>query len=89
MEFFRKRAYCLAEEGEGVHPDGDLTQFCPEYMTGNPDDISPLDELVKEFELFIAKIVFPDIQLDLSCFITEVSKYGLAVVPDNIDPSGC
>jgi hypothetical protein len=89
MELLRERAYSLAEEGERVHPDGDFAQFRPEHMTRYPDNISPLDKLVEEFELLIPKIVFPDIQLDLSCFVTEVSKHGLAVIPDNIDPPGC
>ena len=57
VEFLRERADCLAQEGEGVHPYGDLTQFCPEHMTSNADDVSPLNELVEEIELLIPKIV--------------------------------
>ena len=88
VEFLRERAYSLAQESECVHPDGDLTQFRPEHMTRDPDDVSPLDELVEEIELLIPKIVFTNIQLYLSRLITKVSKHGLPVVPDNIDPSG-
>ena len=47
-----------------------------------------LDELVEEGKLLIAEIVLPDIQLDLSCLVTEVCKHRLPMVPDNVDPSG-
>ena len=86
VELLRQGADRLAEEGEGVHPDGDLAQFCPEHVAGHPDDVPPLDELVEEIELLLPDIVLPDIELDLAGLVPEVGKDGLAMVADNVDP---
>ena len=56
-------------------------------MPGHADDVPPLDELVEEIELFVPEIVLPDIELDLTRLVPEVGKDGLAMVPDNVDPS--
>jgi len=78
----------LAQEGKRIYPYRDLAQFCPEHMAGNPDDVSPLDELVEELELLLAEIVFTDIELDLTTLVPYVSKDGFAMVPDNVNPAG-
>ncbi len=66
VEFLGKRADRFAQQGKCVHPDGDLTQFCPEDMAGYPDDVPPLDVLVEELELLFPEIVLPDVELDLA-----------------------
>jgi hypothetical protein len=88
VEFLREGTYRFAQEGECVNPDSDLSEFCPEDMTGNPDDIPPFDELAEEIKLILSDIVFPDIELDLSGFIAEICKEGFSVVPDNVYSSG-
>jgi hypothetical protein len=57
-------------------------------MAGYPDDIPPFDELVEQLKLLVPDIVFPDIELDLTGFITEVCKQGFPVVPYNVYSSG-
>jgi hypothetical protein len=88
VKFLREGAYRLAEKGEGINPDGNLSQFRAENMTGNPDNISPFDELVEQIELLVPDIVLPDIELDLSGLVPEVGKEGFSMVPYNIYPSG-
>ena len=88
VELLREGTDGLAQEREGIHPDGDLPEFCPEHVAGYPDDIPPLDELVEEIELLLPDIVLPDVELDLTSLVPKVGKQGLAVVADNVDPAG-
>jgi hypothetical protein len=88
MELLGKGADRLAQESKRIYPDCDLTQFCPEHMASNPDDVSPFDELVEELELLFAEIVFTNIELDLATFVPYVSKDGFAMVSDNVNPAG-
>jgi hypothetical protein len=88
VELLGQGADSLAQESECIYPDCDLAQFCPEHMAGNPNDVSPLDELIEELELLLAEIVFTDIELDLATLVPDVSKDGFAVIPDNVNPAG-
>ena len=62
--------------------------FVRKIWPGYPDDVPPFDELVEELELLIPDIVLTDIELNLTRLVTEVSKQGLPMVPDNVYPSG-
>lgn len=87
MKLLGQGADCLAQESKRIYPDCDFAKFCPEHMAGNPNDVSPLDELVEELELLLAEIVFTDIKLDLATLIPYVSKDGFAMIPDNVNPA--
>ena len=52
-------------------------------MAGYPDDVPPFNELIEELKLLLSEIVLPDIQLDLSRFITKIGKDCFPVVPDD------
>ena len=66
VELLGKGADRFAQYSKRIHPDGDLSEFCPEDMAGNTDDIPPFDVLVEELELLFPQIVFPYVELDLS-----------------------
>ena len=87
VELLGQGADRLAQESKRIYPNCDFAQFCTEHMAGNPNDVSPLDELGEKLELLLAEIVFTYIELDLATLVPYVSKDGFAMVPDNINPA--